>query len=134
MHANGLHKSDWGVEAHEYLLRALEFGACYDGIDVVMENKRQICIFKQANASAEPWFWWDFVQKFDTECSMTKSTYDEECSERAFLDVGGNKLGGGLATLTPRVVGYKIQSNLSNLRHIVNIFKICQTFNKFVKF
>jgi len=71
----------------------------YDGIDVVMENKRQICIFKQANASAEPWFWWDFVQKFDTECSMTKSTYDEECSERAFLDVGGNKLGGGLATL-----------------------------------
>ena len=30
---------------------------------------------------------------------MTKSTYDEECSERAFLDVGGSKLGGGLATL-----------------------------------
>ena len=71
----------------------------YDGKDVVLENRRQICVFKQANASAEPWFWWDFVQKFDTECSMTKSTYDEECSERAFLDVGGAKLGGGLAAL-----------------------------------
>ena len=71
----------------------------YDGKDVVIENRRQICIYKQANASGEPWFWWDFVQKFDEECSMTKSTYDEECSERAFLDVGGSKLGGGLATL-----------------------------------
>ena len=73
--------------------------AGYDGIDVVMENRRQICVFKQANASAEPWLWWDYVQKFDEECSMTKASYDVECSERAFLDVGGNKLGGGLAAL-----------------------------------
>ena len=73
--------------------------AGYDGKDVVIENRRQICIYKQANASGEPWVWWDFVQKFDEECSMTKQSYDEECSERAFLDVGGAKLGGGLAAL-----------------------------------
>ena len=90
--------------------------AGYDGKDVVIENRRQICIYKQANASGEPWVWWDFVQKFDEECSMTKQSYDKECSERAFLDVGGAKLGGGLAALAlTRIIVYIIDNLLGLL-------------------
>ena len=33
-HLYGLEKGDWGVEMHESGLRSLEFGACYDGLDV----------------------------------------------------------------------------------------------------
>ena len=71
----------------------------YDGKDVVMENRRQLCIFRQANETGEPWFWWNFVNKFNEDCSMTRTTYDAECSERTFISVGGQSLGGGLSEL-----------------------------------
>ena len=46
------------------------------------ENLRQLCVFKLANDTSKPWYWWDYVTKFGEECSMVDKTYDEDCAEK----------------------------------------------------
>ena len=46
------------------------------------ENLRQLCVFKLANASGQPWQWWDYVTRFANECKMSEQKYNEECAEK----------------------------------------------------
>ena len=55
----------------------------------VQENLRQLCVFKLANETGQPWHWWDYVTKFGDECSMDDRTYDEACAERVRRFYGG---------------------------------------------
>lgn len=73
-----------------------DFSTGYNGRDVVQENLRQLCLFKQAKKDNKPWLWWDYLNKFRDQCKMEDNKYDEECAERIFLHVGGGDLPGGV--------------------------------------
>ena len=72
---------------------------CRPGVIAVQENLRQLCVFKLANESGKPWFWWDYVTRFGDECSMVDRTYDEDCAEKA--RTGTPSLGVLLLRLSP---------------------------------
>ena len=73
-----------------------DFTTGYNGRDVVQENLRQLCLFKQAKEDKKPWLWWDYLNAFRDQCTMGSKKYDEECAERIFLSVGGGDLDGGV--------------------------------------
>mmetsp|Transcript_14726 Transcript_14726/g.48293 ORF Transcript_14726/g.48293 Transcript_14726/m.48293 type:complete len:682 (-) Transcript_14726:864-2909(-) len=66
----------------------------YTGREVVIENLRQLCFFREANATGQPWLWWDYVTKFGEQCTMEQQTYDEQCATRILNSLGfiGEKL------------------------------------------
>jgi hypothetical protein len=41
------------------------------GRDVVIENLRTLCVFQQANNTAQPWKWWDYVTAFGDKWGCT---------------------------------------------------------------
>ncbi|KAI4342038.1 hypothetical protein MLD38_026700 [Melastoma candidum] len=47
-----------------------DFSSDYDGKDVVIENLRQLCVFRLANETDKPWVWWDYVTDFQIRCPM----------------------------------------------------------------
>ena len=49
---------------------------------LAQENLRQLCVFKLANQSEQPWQWWDYVTRFADECKMSEQNYNEECAEK----------------------------------------------------
>ncbi|KAH9318618.1 hypothetical protein KI387_020387, partial [Taxus chinensis] len=53
----------------------------YDGKDVVIENLRQLCVFRVANESNKPWVWWDYVTDFHVRCPMKDKKYNKDCAE-----------------------------------------------------
>ena len=55
---------------------------------MAQENLRQLCVFKLANQSNQPWQWWDYVTRFADECKMSEQNYNEECAEKARLRIG----------------------------------------------
>ncbi|XXG40008.1 hypothetical protein AAC387_Pa01g0828 [Persea americana] len=66
------------------------FSRWYDGRDVVVENLRQICLFKVANESGKPWLWWDYVTDFSIRCPMKEKKYNKECADRVIKSLGLN--------------------------------------------
>ncbi|XP_047308009.1 vacuolar-sorting receptor 6-like [Impatiens glandulifera] len=58
-----------------------DFGAGYQGKDVVLENLRQLCVHRVANESNRSWVWWDFVTDFHIRCSMKENKYTKDCAE-----------------------------------------------------
>eukprot|EP00244_Chara_vulgaris_P014380 TRINITY_DN8984_c0_g1_i2.p1 TRINITY_DN8984_c0_g1~~TRINITY_DN8984_c0_g1_i2.p1 ORF type:complete len:657 (+),score=135.57 TRINITY_DN8984_c0_g1_i2:244-1971(+) len=69
-----------------------DFTVGYDGKDVVMENLRRLCIFKQLNDSGTPWKWWDYVYDFGKRCPMEgkdgQQLYNQGCSEDVMKSLG----------------------------------------------
>ncbi|RWR79051.1 vacuolar-sorting receptor 1-like protein isoform X1 [Cinnamomum micranthum f. kanehirae] len=59
------------------------------GKDVVVQNLRQVCLFKVANESGRPWLWWDYVTDFAIRCPM-KEKYNKECADRVIKSLGLN--------------------------------------------
>ncbi|RLN30312.1 hypothetical protein C2845_PM05G20580 [Panicum miliaceum] len=49
-------------------------------MDVVVENLRQLCVHRVANASNRPWVWWDYVADYHLRCSM-ENRYTRRCPE-----------------------------------------------------
>lgn len=58
-----------------------DFGAGYQGKDVVYENLRQLCVHRVANETNRSWIWWDYVTDFHIRCSMKQKRYSKECAE-----------------------------------------------------
>ncbi|KAM7524750.1 hypothetical protein LguiA_014652 [Lonicera macranthoides] len=58
-----------------------DFGAGYQGKDIVFENLRQLCVHRVANESGRSWVWWDYVTDFHIRCSMKQKRYSKECAE-----------------------------------------------------
>ncbi|GLU09056.1 hypothetical protein SLE2022_259340 [Rubroshorea leprosula] len=65
-----------------------DFSSGYDGKDVVMENLRQLCVFRVANESKKPWVWWDYVTDFQIRCPMKEKKYNKECAETVIKSLG----------------------------------------------
>jgi hypothetical protein len=65
-----------------------DLGAGYDGKDVVMENLRQLCVHRAANATGRPWVWWDYVADYHLRCSMKENKYSKTCAEGVVRSLG----------------------------------------------
>jgi len=63
----------------------------YSGRDIVQENLRQLCVFRLANDTGKPWLWWDYITRFGAECSMHDNKYNEQCAEKIFSEIDGEK-------------------------------------------
>ncbi|EFJ22768.1 hypothetical protein SELMODRAFT_175218 [Selaginella moellendorffii] len=71
-----------------------DFNRGYDGKDVVVENLRQLCVFKVATEERKPWVWWDYVTDFQIRCPMKEMKYNEACAEDVLkaLDIPVHKV------------------------------------------
>lgn len=65
-----------------------DFRSGYEGKHVVLENLRQLCVFKVANETKRPWLWWDYVTDFQIRCPMKKKKYDKECADMVIRSLG----------------------------------------------
>uniref|UniRef100_A0A0D9W9B4 EGF-like calcium-binding domain-containing protein n=1 Tax=Leersia perrieri TaxID=77586 RepID=A0A0D9W9B4_9ORYZ len=59
----------------------LAAGAGYSGRDVVVENLRQLCVHRVANARNASWVWWDYVVDYHRRCSMKGEHYTRRCAD-----------------------------------------------------
>lgn len=65
-----------------------DFSQGYEGKDVVIENLRQLCVFRVANESKRPWIWWDYVTDFQIRCPMKQKKYNKECADTVIKSLG----------------------------------------------
>ncbi|CAD6335947.1 unnamed protein product [Miscanthus lutarioriparius] len=65
-----------------------DFGAGYEGKDVVVENLRQLCVHRVANDTGRPWAWWDYVMDYKIRCSMKEKKYTKTCAEDVVTALG----------------------------------------------
>ncbi|KAL1193981.1 Vacuolar-sorting receptor 4 [Cardamine amara subsp. amara] len=65
-----------------------DFSSGYDGKDVVVENLRQLCVYKVANETGKPWVWWDYVTDFQIRCPMKEKKYNKDCAESVIKSLG----------------------------------------------
>ncbi|XP_077233793.1 vacuolar-sorting receptor 3-like [Tasmannia lanceolata] len=65
-----------------------DFSKGYEGKEVVVENLRQLCVFRVANESKKPWVWWDYVTDFKIRCPMREKKYNKECAETVIKSLG----------------------------------------------
>jgi len=65
-----------------------DFSTGYEGKDVVVENLRQLCVFKVANENKRPWVWWDYVTDFHIRCPMKEKKYNKKCAETVIKSLG----------------------------------------------
>ncbi|XP_059313914.1 vacuolar-sorting receptor 3-like [Lycium ferocissimum] len=65
-----------------------DFSTGYEGKDVVVENLRQLCVFKVANETKKPWVWWDYVTDFQIRCPMKEKKYNKECADSVIKSLG----------------------------------------------
>uniref|UniRef100_A0A5B7B2G3 Putative Vaculolar sorting receptor 3 isoform 1 n=2 Tax=Davidia involucrata TaxID=16924 RepID=A0A5B7B2G3_DAVIN len=65
-----------------------DFSTGYEGKDVVLENLRQLCVFRVANETKKPWIWWDYVTDFQIRCPMKEKKYNKECADSVIRSLG----------------------------------------------
>ncbi|XP_073045597.1 vacuolar-sorting receptor 3-like [Primulina eburnea] len=65
-----------------------DFSTGYEGRDVVLENLRQLCVFKVTNETNKPWIWWDYVTDFQIRCPMKEKKYNKECADSVVKSLG----------------------------------------------
>ncbi|KAK1359022.1 Vacuolar-sorting receptor 1 [Heracleum sosnowskyi] len=65
-----------------------DFSSGYEGKDVVIENLRQLCVFKVANETQNTWVWWDYVTDFQIRCPMKEKKYNKECADNVIRSLG----------------------------------------------
>ncbi|KAL5227021.1 hypothetical protein ABZP36_015286 [Zizania latifolia] len=57
-----------------------KFSTRYDLKDVVVQNLRQVCVYKVAKENGKPWLWWDYVTDFAIRFPV-KEKYTKECAD-----------------------------------------------------
>jgi hypothetical protein len=65
-----------------------DFSTGYEGKDVVLENLRQLCVFRVANETKKPWVWWDYVTDFQIRCPMKEKKYKKDCADAVIKSLG----------------------------------------------
>lgn len=65
-----------------------DFSTGYDGKDVVLENLRQLCVYKVASENKRSWVWWDYVTDFHIRCPMKEKKYNKECADKVITSLG----------------------------------------------
>ncbi|CAL5358111.1 unnamed protein product [Camellia sinensis] len=74
--------------AAQILEKGQDFSTGYDGKDVVLENLRQLCVFRVANETKKPWVWWDYVTDFQIRCPMKEKKYNRDCADNVIRSLG----------------------------------------------
>ena len=58
-------------------------------MQIVEENKRQLCVYKQANETGKPWLWWDFTGAYATRCTFANGKFnDADCAKAEVEAIG----------------------------------------------
>lgn len=65
-----------------------DFSTGYDGKDVVIENLRQLCVYKVTSEAKKPWLWWDYVTDFQIRCPMKEKKYNKKCADAVIESLG----------------------------------------------
>lgn len=65
-----------------------DFEIGYDGKDVVVENLRQLCVWRLGNETGNPGVWWEYVTDFKARCKMADKNYNAECAEKVIAALG----------------------------------------------
>ncbi|CAI5995810.1 unnamed protein product [Closterium sp. NIES-64] len=65
-----------------------DFDKGYDGRQVVIENLRQLCVWRVANETGAPWVWWEYAADFKKRCRMEEKQYNQECGEKLMTGLG----------------------------------------------
>ncbi|XP_057964346.1 vacuolar-sorting receptor 3-like [Malania oleifera] len=65
-----------------------DFSSGYEGKDVVIENLRQLCVFRVSNETKKPWLWWDYVTDFQIRCPMKEKKYNKKCADMVIKSLG----------------------------------------------
>lgn len=65
-----------------------QFAKKYNGAKVVEQNTRHLCAFVTANATKEPWKWWEYASGFATSCTMESGRFDASCAREQLLAAG----------------------------------------------
>ncbi|XP_073312010.1 vacuolar-sorting receptor 4-like [Primulina huaijiensis] len=65
-----------------------DFSSGYEGKDVVLENLRQLCVFRVAKEAQKSWIWWDYVTDFKIRCPMKEKKYNKECADGVIKSLG----------------------------------------------
>ena len=53
----------------------------YSGSDVVEENVRQLCLFRELQRRNDTAAWWRYSVRHSNECAMTRGAFDRPCAE-----------------------------------------------------
>eukprot|EP00475_Leptophrys_vorax_P044815 TRINITY_DN9109_c0_g1_i1.p1 TRINITY_DN9109_c0_g1~~TRINITY_DN9109_c0_g1_i1.p1 ORF type:complete len:515 (-),score=142.41 TRINITY_DN9109_c0_g1_i1:644-2188(-) len=59
------------------------------GADVVRENLRQVCVWRNVNSTGNPMLWWRYVNQFQRECANAND-FNFDCSQRVMKSLGIN--------------------------------------------
>ncbi|KAK9799792.1 hypothetical protein WJX73_009230 [Symbiochloris irregularis] len=63
----------------------------YQPRQVVIEDKRQSCIFDLAQKISKPWLWWDYASAYSLECTMANGKYNnQKCADDIIARNGMN--------------------------------------------
>ena len=55
-------------------------------LQVVEENKRQLCVFSLLSDKGDAWKWWDYAAGFAAECTMANGRFADRSCIRAQLE------------------------------------------------
>ncbi|CAO2147435.1 unnamed protein product [Urochloa humidicola] len=55
---------------------------------MMVQNLRQVCVFKVAKEHKKPWLWWDYVTDFAIRCPMKEKKYTKECADGVIKSLG----------------------------------------------
>lgn len=58
-------------------------------MQVVEENKRQLCVHSLLSDKKEAWKWWDYAAGFAAECTMADGRFADRSCIRAQLEKAG---------------------------------------------
>ncbi len=58
-------------------------------LQVVEENKRQLCVFSLLSDQGDSWKWWDYAASFAAECTMANGRFADRSCIRAQLEKVG---------------------------------------------
>lgn len=65
-----------------------DFDRGYEGRDVVLENLRELCVFKVGTEAQKPWIWWEYVTDFKKRCRMADNNYNPACAKTVMESLG----------------------------------------------
>jgi len=57
------------------------------GAEVVRENLRQVCIWRNVNSTGHPQLWWKYINQFQKQCSEVNN-FGYECSKTVMSGLG----------------------------------------------
>ena len=67
----------------------------YSGSDVVEENMRQLCLFRELQRRNDTAAWWSYSVRHSNECAMTRGAFDRPCAEGIMAGSPSNPDGDG---------------------------------------